>query len=56
MDRQEEEKRERLMLLNPQRCVICDGQDGYLERESDSVFVHPYCRRRCTEAPEPVKT
>jgi len=42
MDR-EEELRE--LLLNPQRCQVCEGQDGVLERdESESAFVHPYCK------------
>jgi len=35
----EEEKK----FFNPQRCVLCDGQDGVLERDEES-FVHPYCK------------
>jgi len=47
------------MWVNPQRCVICGGQDGVLvldsDRDSDSAFVHPYCKRSCKQVPEPIK-
>jgi len=31
---------------NPQRCAICDGQDGVLDRDGED-YVHPYCKRVC---------
>jgi len=42
MDRDEQKEP---LLEDPQRCEVCHGQDGVLEREkSDSAFVHPYCK------------
>ncbi len=41
--------------INPQHCIVCDGQDGILEEEYGSAYVHPYCKPLLAELPESVE-